>query len=72
MFAPSMRTVCGGLVPGALVEGREDRRVAEKRAAEKLAAEKLLRNLIRKQSRTPCVWSPTSPVLMALPGPGWA
>jgi putative transposase len=48
MFAPSMRTVCGGLVRdglvlGALVQGREDRR----------AAKELLRKLIRKQSRAP-------------------
>jgi putative transposase len=41
-----MRTVCGGLVPGALVQVREGRR-----AAQKLAAEKLL----RKPSRTPRV-----------------
>jgi hypothetical protein len=51
MFAPSMRTVCGGLVRdglvlGALVQGREDRR-----AVEKLAVDELLRQLIR----TPCV-----------------
>ena len=51
MFAPSMRTACGGLVLEALVQGREDRRAAEKPAAEKLAAQKLLRKLIR----TPCV-----------------
>ena len=60
MFAPSMRTVCGGqvrdaLVPGALVQGREGRRAAEKLAAEKFAVEKLLRKLIRTQSRTPRV-----------------
>jgi putative transposase len=50
MFAPSMRTVCGGFVLDALVQSREGRR-----AAEKLAVEKLLRKLIRKQSRTPRV-----------------
>jgi hypothetical protein len=55
-----MRTACGGLVPGTLVQGREGRRAAEKLAAErlaveKLAVEKLLRKLIRKQSCTPCV-----------------
>jgi transposase-like protein len=55
-----MRTACGGLVPGTLVQGREGRRAAEKLAAErlaveKLAVEKLLRKLIRKPSRTPCV-----------------
>ena len=60
-----MRTVCGGLVPGTLVQGREGRRAAEKLAAErlaveklaveKLAVEKLLRKLIRTPSRTPCV-----------------
>jgi putative transposase len=60
MFAPSMRTVCGGqvrdaLVLGALVQGREGQRTAEKRAVEKRAVEKLLRKLIRKPSRTPCV-----------------
>jgi hypothetical protein len=70
MFAPSMRTVCGGqvrdaLVLGALVQGREGQRAAEKRAVEKRAVEKravekravekLLRKLIRKQSRTPRV-----------------
>ncbi len=51
-----------GLVPGALVQGREGRR----------AAGKLGRKLIRKPSRAPRRWSPTSPVLMARPGPGWA
>jgi len=50
-----MRTACGGLVPGTLVQGREGRRAAEKLAAERLAVEKLLRKLIRKQSCTPCV-----------------
>jgi transposase-like protein len=55
MFAPSMRTVCGGQVPGALVQGREGQRTAEKCAVEKLAVKKLLRKLIRKPSRTPCV-----------------
>ncbi|MCX7342202.1 MAG: hypothetical protein NT037_17135 [Hyphomicrobiales bacterium] len=44
MFAPSMRTDCGGLVPGALIQGREGQRAAEKRAVEKLAAQKLLRS----------------------------
>jgi hypothetical protein len=70
MFAPSMLMACGGLVPGALVQGREGRCAAEKLAAEKLAAEKLavekravekraveklLRKLILTQSRTPRV-----------------
>jgi hypothetical protein len=55
MFAPSMRTVCGGQVRDALVQGREGQRAAEKRAVEKRAVEKLLRKLIRKQSRTPRV-----------------
>jgi putative transposase len=60
-----MRTVCGGLVLDAVVQGREGRRAAErlaaeklaveKRAVEELAVEKLLRKLIRKPSRTPCV-----------------
>jgi putative transposase len=45
-----MRTVCGGLVPGTLVQVGEGRR-----AAQKLAVEKLLRKLIRKPSRTPRV-----------------
>ena len=45
-----MRTVCGGLVPGTLVQVGEGRR-----AAQKLAAEKLLRKPIRKPSRTPRV-----------------
>jgi|GEM_PF-3775915 hypothetical protein len=51
-----MRTVCGGLVLDALVQGREGRR-----AAQKLAAEKLLRKLIRTQSRTPRVMVTDSP-----------
>jgi putative transposase len=55
MFAPSMLTVCGGLVRDALVQGREDRRAAQKLAVEKRAAQKLLRKLIRRQSRTPRV-----------------
>ena len=46
MFAPSMRMACGGVVPGALVQGRQGRC-----AAQKLAVEKLL----HKPSRTPCV-----------------
>ena len=60
MFAPSMRTVCGGpvrdaLVPGALVLGALVQGREGQRAAEKLAVEKLLRKLIRKPSRMPRV-----------------
>jgi len=73
MFAPSMRTVCGGLVRdglvlGALVQGREGRRAAEKLAVDKLAVEKLLRKLIR----TPCVMVTDKPGSDGAARTGWA
>jgi hypothetical protein len=68
MFVPSMLTACGGLVPGALVQGREGQRAAQKLAVEKLAVEELL----RKPSRTPRLMVTDKPGSDGGAGPGWA
>ena len=63
MFVPSMLTACGGLVPGALVQGREGQRAAQKSAVEEL---------LRKPSRTPRLMVTDKPGSDGGAGPGWA